>query len=33
VVDEQLRATYKGIPFTTSAGPCTVASAKGGSIH
>lgn len=33
VVDDNLRATYKGIPFTTSAGPCTVVSAKGGTIH
>jgi tRNA-binding EMAP/Myf-like protein len=29
VVDDALRATWKGIPFTTTAGPCTVESAKG----
>lgn len=32
-VDDQLRASYKGVVFTTSAGPCTVPTAKGGSIH
>lgn len=32
-VDDSLTATYKGIPFMTSAGPCTVPSAKGGTIH
>lgn len=32
VVNDSLQATYKGIPFMTSAGPCTVVSAKGGLI-
>ncbi len=32
LVDDALRATWRGVPFTTSAGPCTVESAKGGLI-
>jgi hypothetical protein len=32
-VDDELRATYKGIVMMTSAGPVTVPSAKGGTIH
>ena len=31
-VDEEGRATWTGIPFTTSAGHCTALAAKGGQI-
>jgi hypothetical protein len=30
--DEQRRACYKGVPWSTSAGPCTVPSAIGATI-
>ncbi len=33
VVDDQLRAAWKGVPFMTTAGPCVVESAKGGLIQ
>jgi methionyl-tRNA synthetase len=32
-VGDDLVANYKGIPFMTSAGPISVPSAKGGTIH
>ena len=33
VVDDALRAAYKGVPLMTCAGPVTVASARAGTIH
>ena len=32
-VNDALIATYAGVPFSTSAGPCTVPTARGGSIR
>ena len=32
ITNDDCVATYKGIPFMTSAGPCKVATVKGGGI-